>query len=38
MVLMLALLTHQTPQKAKGFRVFSGPFLAEVRRVRLIKG
>jgi hypothetical protein len=34
---MMAWLPHQTPQKAKGFRVFSAYFLAEARRVRLIK-
>jgi hypothetical protein len=34
---MVVLLPHQTPQKAKGFRVFSDTFLAKARRVRLIK-
>jgi len=34
---MVVLLPHQTPQKAKGFRVFSINFHAETRRVRLIK-
>jgi hypothetical protein len=34
---MVVSLPHQTPQKAKGFRVFSAICLAEARRVRLIE-
>jgi hypothetical protein len=37
LLLMMVSLPHQTPQKVKGFRVFSASFLAEARRVRLIK-